>query len=51
MKAGEAVPTIFSLALAIGLTMETCYAWAKDPDKAEFSDIGSVGIKEREVPQ
>ena len=39
VEAGEAVPSIFSLALAIGIRRSTCYAWARDPDKAGFSDI------------
>ncbi len=47
MKAGEAVPTIFSLTLAIGVTTETCYAWAKEPDKAEFCYIlGTIMAKQ-----
>ena len=36
---GDPVPTIAGLACVLGITRETCHTWAKEPDKAEFSDI------------
>lgn len=36
---GDPVPTIAGLACVLGVTRETCYAWASDPEKPEFSDI------------
>jgi hypothetical protein len=36
---GDPVPSIAGLACVLGITRETCYAWAKDPEKPEFSDI------------
>lgn len=36
---GDPVPTIAGLACVINVTRETCYDWARDPNKAEFSDI------------
>lgn len=37
--AGDKVPTVVGLALDIGIDKATCYDWASQPDKAEFSDI------------
>ena len=37
--AGDKVPSVAGLACEIGVHRDTCYAWAKDPEKAEFSDI------------
>mgnify|MGYP000922220932 CR=1 FL=1 len=37
--AGDAVPSIAGLACEIGVRRETCHAWAKDPEKDEFSNI------------
>lgn len=36
---GDVVPTIAGLACVLGVTRETCRAWANEPDKAEFSAI------------
>lgn len=36
--AGDPVPSVAGLACEIGITRETCYAWAKD-EKKVFSDI------------
>ena len=36
---GDKVPSIAGLACVLGITRETCHAWAKDPEKQEFSDI------------
>jgi hypothetical protein len=36
---GDKVPSIAGLACVIGVTRETCHAWANDPEKAEFSHI------------
>ena len=36
---GDKVPTVVGLAAEIGVARSTCYAWAKDVDKREFSDI------------
>ena len=49
--AGDKVPTVVGLALDIGITKATCYAWAQEPDKAEFSDILKKveGKQEREL--
>jgi hypothetical protein len=38
-SAGDLVPSIAGLACVLGITRETCYAWARDETKAEFSDI------------
>ena len=38
-EAGDPVPSVVGLALSIGITKKTCYEWAKDADKTEFSDI------------
>ena len=35
----DPVPTVAGLACVLGVVRETCYAWAKDEDKPEFSDI------------
>ena len=36
---GDKVPSIAGLACVLGVTRETCRAWANEPDKAEFSAI------------
>lgn len=36
---GDVIPTAVGLALDIGIDKSTAYAWAKQPDKAEFYDI------------
>jgi hypothetical protein len=36
---GDPVPSIAGLACVLGVVRETCHAWAKDPDKEEFSNI------------
>ena len=35
---GHVVPTVESLALAVGVHKDTVYEWNKDPQKREFSD-------------
>lgn len=35
----DPIPSIAGLACVLGITRETCYAWAKDQEKPEFSDI------------
>jgi DNA-packaging protein gp3 len=47
-KLGEVIPSIAGLALALDLSRETLYAWAKDPDKQEFSDILSDCMAQQE---
>lgn len=34
----DAVPTVAGLACVLGVVRDTCYDWAKDPEKREFSD-------------
>lgn len=36
---GDKVPTVAGLACVLGVVRDTCYAWADDPEKPEFSDI------------
>lgn len=36
---GDTVPQVAGLAMAMGISRETVYAWAKDANKQEFSDI------------
>lgn len=36
---GDVVPTIAGMACEIGVSRETLYAWSKEEDKSEFSDI------------
>jgi len=38
IRSGDQVPSVAGLACEIGITRETCYAWAKDETKI-FSDI------------
>jgi hypothetical protein len=38
IKAGDKVPSVAGLACEIGISRETCHAWARDDDN-EFSDI------------
>ncbi len=38
-KLGEIIPTVVGLALYLGVNKDTCYEWAKDEQKKEFSDI------------
>lgn len=38
-ECGDRVPTVVGLAAEIGVARSTCYEWAKDKEKAEFSDI------------
>lgn len=38
-EAGDLVPTVVGLALSIGITKTTCYAWAKEEGKEEFSNL------------
>lgn len=36
---GDVVPSVAGLACVLGVTRETCHAWARDPSKEEFSHI------------
>lgn len=36
---GDAIPSVVGLAVALETHRDTIYAWAKDEDKADFSDI------------
>lgn len=36
---GDVVPTVAGMACEIGVSRETIYAWSKQDDKREFSDI------------
>ena len=45
---GDPVPTVAGLACVLGVVRETCYAWAKDADKPEFSDILSELAQKQE---
>ena len=36
---GDPVPTVAGLACVLGVVRDTCYAWEKDENKPEFSDI------------
>jgi hypothetical protein len=36
---GDMIPSIAGLACVLGITRETCHAWARDPAKEDFSDI------------
>lgn len=48
---GDAIPQIAGLALAVGVTRDTVYEWAKDPNKKAFSDIFTrvQAIQERKL--
>lgn len=47
---GDKVPSIAGLACEIDVRRETCHAWAKDPEKAEFSNIlGLISEKQERV--
>jgi hypothetical protein len=46
-EVGDLVPSVAGLACEIGVSRETCYAWAKDETKV-FSDILSVIAKSQE---
>lgn len=35
----DPVPTVAGLACVLGVVRDTCYEWASDPKKPEFSDI------------
>jgi hypothetical protein len=39
LDCGDVIPQIAGLACEIGISRETVYAWASDPEKQEFSDI------------
>lgn len=38
-KEGDVIPTIEGLALCLGISRETVYAWSKQEEKKDFSDI------------
>lgn len=46
---GEVVPTLAGLAVAIGVTKETCRVWKKDPQKVEFSAFCSSIQQQQEM--
>ena len=46
-EVGDPVPSIAGLACEIGISRETCHAWAKDETK-EFSDILKAIAKSQE---
>jgi hypothetical protein len=35
---GDVVPMVAGLAVALGISKETVYAWAREPEKRQFSD-------------
>jgi hypothetical protein len=39
LQEGEPFPMIAGLALVIGVSRDTCFTWANDEDKPEFSDL------------
>jgi hypothetical protein len=45
---GDLVPSVAGLACVLGITRETCYAWARDPEKQIFSDILSELMQRQE---
>ena len=46
----DPVPTVAGLACVLGVVRDTCYAWAKDENKPEFSDIlGELAQKQERV--
>lgn len=45
---GDVVPTISGMACEIGVSRETLYAWSKDKEKPEFSDILSRVMENQE---
>ena len=38
-EAGDLVPSVVGLAISLGITKSTCYVWAEEAGKEEFSDI------------
>jgi len=44
----DPVPTVAGLACVLGVVRDTCYQWAKDEDKPEFSDILSELAQKQE---
>lgn len=36
---GSVIPSAAGLSLYLGISRETAHTWAKDPEKAEYSDI------------
>lgn len=36
---GDQMPSVAGLSVYLNIRRSTCYAWAKEADKAEFSDI------------
>jgi hypothetical protein len=47
---GDPVPTVAGLACVLGVVRDTCYTWAKDETKPEFSDIlGELAQKQERV--
>lgn len=48
-KDGDLIPTIAGLALELKVSRQTVYAWAKEPEKHEFSDIVNEILAKQEV--
>jgi hypothetical protein len=50
-EAGDVVPQIAGLACELGISRDTVYDWAADPEKQEFSDIVTqcLGAQERKL--
>jgi len=45
---GDVIPQIAGLACEIGISRDTVYAWASDPEKQEFSDIVAQCLNSQE---
>lgn len=48
-KDGDLIPTIAGLALELKVSRQTVYAWAKEPEKHEFSDIVNEILAKQEI--
>lgn len=48
-KDGSLIPTIAGLALELKVSRQTVYAWAKEPEKHEFSDIVNEILAKQEI--
>lgn len=48
-EAGDLVPSVAGLAIYLNISRETVYAWSKDPEKSEFSDIVSRLMAKQEI--
>jgi len=45
---GDAIPMLCGLAIHLGISRETIYAWSKDPEKQAFSDIAGQIMSSQE---